>query len=197
FFLARDAEQRAKYLDNIGRNWVEGIIWADSAIHRLQQGFDLELEKRKTWTVEWTQKWKRFVGNKKQHRVQHRVEWNKWEWRFFVETCENRSLVTGYHLVSGEAHIDRVFNSDGYGLKTCILIESGLNFAKGQMPEFASSHGFRGNCKLVFEVSTLRRAIQEFLDQTRPHRADWSKQLRQFKEDRYPWKQKLPVEYRH
>ncbi|OAQ30929.1 hypothetical protein K457DRAFT_1818304 [Linnemannia elongata AG-77] len=38
--------------------------------------------------------------------------------------------------------VDRVFNSDPYSMENCILIERGLNFAKGTMKEFLTSEDF-------------------------------------------------------
>jgi hypothetical protein len=114
-------------------------------------------------------KWKTFVGSKQQD--EDRIKWTKWEWRFFRETCQDRSLVTGQHLVGCQAHIYRIFNSDGYSLETCILIEGGLNFAKYRMSEFASSDAFDGACKLLYAVSVLRGVVNKLFDQTRPRRA--------------------------
>ncbi|KAF9116426.1 hypothetical protein BGW39_002745, partial [Mortierella sp. 14UC] len=171
FFGARDVVQRVAYLDKIEQDWTEGNSWADGVIKKLQQGCNIDIEKKRPWTTELEKKWKTFVGSKQQNNNEDRIEWTKWEWRFFRETRQDRSLVTGQHLVGCQAHIDRIFNSDGYSLETCILIEGELNFAKYRMSEFASSDAFDGPCKLLYAVSVLRGAVKELLDQTRPRRA--------------------------
>ncbi|KAG0008438.1 hypothetical protein BGZ80_003448, partial [Entomortierella chlamydospora] len=170
FFGARNVKQRVQYLNNIERGWAENILWADRAIKNLQEGFDIEREKKRVWTKEWNKKWGEFLRSKKKIGHKDRIEWSQWEWRYFRETCGGRSLVTGQLLDGADANIDRVFDSDGYSTKNCILVERELNFAKHGMTEFESSQRFHGGCKLVYGVSVLRRAVQELLDQTRPHR---------------------------
>ncbi|KAK3820104.1 MAG: hypothetical protein J3Q66DRAFT_428923 [Benniella sp.] len=169
FFGARDPQQRAAYLDRLEQDWESGITWADSAILQLQQGYDADAEQTKAWTPEWEVKWKQFVQHKESTGHQDRIQWSKWEWRFFHETCEGRSLVTGQRLVQ-HAHIDRIFNTDGYHLSNCILVEGEINFAKSTMPQFASSAAFDGPCKISYAIDVLRTAVTELLDLTRPHR---------------------------
>ncbi|KAF9085958.1 hypothetical protein BGX27_003294 [Mortierella sp. AM989] len=177
FFGARSAQERAHYLDRIEQGWSEGIAWADKAIQKLQQGYDIDHEKRKKWTPEWTKKWKTFVYSKKNDGKDHRIEWNQWEWRFFMETTANHSLVTGQLLGPERAHIDRIFNSDTYCIKNCILVEGGINYAKATMQEFESSESFHGECKLEYGVGILRKAVLELLAQSRPHRSGVKGQL--------------------
>ncbi|KAI7816629.1 hypothetical protein BC939DRAFT_481860 [Gamsiella multidivaricata] len=91
FFMDRTVDQRIQYLKNIEQGWEDGVQWTDHIIEELRDGFDAEKEK-KPWTAEWEQRWRKFV-NSKVHR--DRVVWSKFEWRFFLETCQGRSLVTG------------------------------------------------------------------------------------------------------
>ncbi|KAI7820866.1 hypothetical protein BC939DRAFT_494449 [Gamsiella multidivaricata] len=90
-FMDRTVDQRIQYLKNIEQGWEDGVQWTDHIIEELRDGFDAEKEK-KPWTAEWEQRWRKFV-NSKVHR--DRVVWSKFEWRFFLETCQGRSLVTG------------------------------------------------------------------------------------------------------
>ncbi|KAK3808439.1 MAG: hypothetical protein J3Q66DRAFT_354819 [Benniella sp.] len=108
--MNRDINECIEYLNTIERCRIEGTTWADGAIRQLQQGCDIEEEKKKNWTEAWTRNWILFLERRR--RSPRRVEWNKWQWRFFKETCNGRSLVTGQRLVGREAHIDRVFDSD-------------------------------------------------------------------------------------
>ncbi|KAG0324774.1 hypothetical protein BGZ99_001443 [Dissophora globulifera] len=129
FFGARNPQQRAEYLNDIEQGWDEGVIWADHAIKTLNQGFDLEAEMKREWSKEWSDKWYTYVNSRATRGKEHHIKWDKWEWRFFKETCAGRSLVTGQYIQGREAHIDRVFDDDTYTSRNCILIEGGLNFA--------------------------------------------------------------------
>ncbi|KAF9280628.1 hypothetical protein BGZ68_007110 [Mortierella alpina] len=118
------------------------------------------------WSDEWTSKWKRFVATKERDGHGDRVQWNKYEYRFFLETCEGRSLVTGQQVTDKEADIDRVFNDDGYRISNCILIDVRLNFAKRGMTEFTTSRDFHGGCKLTYGATILHQEVQKLLNQT-------------------------------
>ncbi|KAG0283181.1 hypothetical protein BGZ97_008635, partial [Linnemannia gamsii] len=154
----------------LDEGWEDGIRWADGAIDKLR-GYNAEAEKGRPWTAVWEQRWCRFFNNKSYNGKVDRVQWSKAEWRFFVETCQSRSLVTGQHIEGIDAQIDRIFNSDNYTVWSCILIEQGLNFAKRDMSEFQDSNTFHGHCKLAHGVGILRAAVKEVLDKSRPHRA--------------------------
>ncbi|KAI8595207.1 hypothetical protein EDD21DRAFT_420888 [Dissophora ornata] len=170
FFTNRTIDQRVRYLNQLDEGWEDGIQWADGAIDKLR-GYNAEAEKGRPWTADWEQRWRRFFSSKLYIGKVDRVQWSKTEWRFFHETCQSRSLVTGQHLQGSDAQIDRIFNSDNYAVWNCILIERGLNFAKRSMSEFQTSNTFHGHCKLAHGVSILRAAIKEVLDKSRAHRA--------------------------
>lgn len=159
-----------RYLNQLDEGWEDGIRWADGAIDKLR-GYNAEAEKGQPWTADWEQRWCRFFNSKLYNGKVDRVQWSKAEWRFFVETCQSRSLVTGQHLEGTDAQIDRIFNNDNYTVWSCILIEQGLNFAKRDMSEFQDSNTFHGHCKLAHGVGILRAAVKEVLDKSRPHRA--------------------------
>jgi len=169
FFQDRTIKQRIQYLERIEQGWDEGVRWADGIISELQE-YDPESEGKKAWTSQWDSRWKAFVRNKEATGHGERVLWGKNEWCFFARSCQGRSLVTGQVLERTDCHIDRIFNSDGYTVRNCLLMEGGLNFAKGSMPEFQTSSDFTGECKLEFGVRILRRAVRELLEYSRPHR---------------------------
>ncbi|KAG0071923.1 hypothetical protein BGZ93_002165, partial [Podila epicladia] len=155
-----------QYLKKLDEEWNDGIEWADRAIVKTR-AYNVEAEDERPWTAEWEQKWNRFLYQKRYNGKENRFKWTRSEWRFFVETCEHRSLVTGQCLEGNDAHIDRVFNSDNYTLQNCILIEGGLNFAKRPTPEFQNSESFDGPCKMTYGVSELRGTVNEMLKMSR------------------------------
>ncbi|KAF9089653.1 hypothetical protein BGX27_002430 [Mortierella sp. AM989] len=171
FFMDRTIIQRTQYLKKIEKEWGEGAKWADGVIQELQGGFDSQSEEDEAWTNEWEHRWNVFVKNKDFKGHRERVLWNKYdEWRFFVKRCQGRSLVTGQVLEGKACHIDRVFNSDDYAVKNCLMMEQGLNFTKRDMLEFQTSSGFAGQYKLQYGVLILRNAVRELLEYSRPHR---------------------------
>ncbi|KAF9102732.1 hypothetical protein BGX27_010877, partial [Mortierella sp. AM989] len=152
----------------VDEDWEDGVQWANGASDKLR-GYDAEAEEGRHWTPEWERRWCRFFNSKLCMGKVDRVQWSKAEWRFFVETCQSRSLVTGQHLEGKDAQIDRIFNNDNYTVQNCILIEQGLNFAKRTMSEFQTSNTFDGHCKFAHGVSTLRAAVKKVLDKSRAH----------------------------
>ncbi|KAK5828307.1 hypothetical protein F5H01DRAFT_360223 [Linnemannia elongata] len=161
FFMDRTIVQRIQYLKKIEEEWEEGVKWADGVIQELQGGFDSQSEEDEAWTNQWEHRWKVFVKNKDFKGHRERVLWTKHEWRYFVKRCQGRSLVTGQVLEGKACHIDRVFNSDDYGVKNCLMMEQGLNFEKRDMLEFQTSSGFAEQCKLQYGVLILRNALAE------------------------------------
>ncbi|KAF9151272.1 hypothetical protein DFQ26_001287, partial [Actinomortierella ambigua] len=135
------------------------------------RGYNAEAEKGRPWTTAWERKWCSVASRKVYVGKADRVQWTKEEWRFFVETCQSRSLVTGQPLGSNDAHTDRIFNSDNYTIRNCILVEMGLNFAKRDMLEFQNPNTFHGQCKFAHGVGILRAAVKDVLDKSRAHRA--------------------------
>ncbi|KAF9365945.1 hypothetical protein BGX34_007304 [Mortierella sp. NVP85] len=186
--FANCVEQRIHYLDDLERNWDKGTAWADKVISDLRDGYDAEKEKKKPWSAEWRRRWLAFSSRKKEERVC----WTKFEWRYMHEMCRGRSLVTGQLLDPKETHIDRVFNSDGYELTNCIVIEGGLNWAKRDMKEFKTSSTFTGPCKLEYGVRVLRDALKELIEGSRPRRQSWPGLIKAMRSDRYPWKELIP-----
>ena len=165
--MNRNIDQRIQYLNRLEEEWDDGVKWADEVMENLREGFDFEKEKKNAWTNEWEKQWKAFVKRKEDGGKGGRICWRRYEWRFFKEICQGRSLVTGQVLHGKEGNIDRVFNTDDYELSNCIMIEQGLNFAKQRMPEFETSTGFQGPCKLQFGVERLREAVKDLLDHSR------------------------------
>ncbi|KAK3820103.1 MAG: hypothetical protein J3Q66DRAFT_399523 [Benniella sp.] len=82
-----------------------------------------------------------------------------------------KAWTSEWERLEHHAHIDRIFNTDGYHLSNCIFVEGEINFAKSTMSEFASSASFKGESKISFAIDILRTAVTELLDLTRPHRA--------------------------
>lgn len=97
FLGERTLDQRMQYLKKLDEEWDDGIEWADRAIFKLR-AYNVEAEDERPWTAEWEQKWDRFLYQKRYNSKENRVKWTRSEWRFFVETCEHRSLVTGQCL---------------------------------------------------------------------------------------------------
>ncbi|KAF9118705.1 hypothetical protein BGW39_000929 [Mortierella sp. 14UC] len=170
FLMDRTLAQRIQYLKKIEEEWEEGVKWADQVIRELRDGFDSSNREGVAWTNDWENRWNVFVKNKAFSGHKERVVWSKHEWRFFVERCQGRSLVTGQVLEGRACHVDRVFNSDSYSVKTCLTIEQGLNFAKRDMLEFQTSNCFSGRCKLQYGVQKLRNTVRELLEHSRPLR---------------------------
>ncbi|KAG9060867.1 hypothetical protein KI688_007936 [Linnemannia hyalina] len=158
FLMDRTLAQRIQYLNKIEEEWEEGVKWADQVIRELRDGFEPSKWEDVVWTNDWENRWNVFVKNKAFSGHKERVVWSKHEWRFFVERCQGRSLVTGQVLEGRACHVDRVFNSDSYSVKNCLTIEQGLNFAKRDMLEFQTSNSFSGRCKLQYGVQKLRNA---------------------------------------
>lgn len=167
FLMDRTLDQRIQYLNKLDEEWEGGVKWADDVIEELRGGFDFQREKNKAWTSEWEKQWKTFVTNKEFRGKKGRICWSKYEWRFFKERCQGRSLVTGQALDGKEGNIDGVFNTDVYAVNNCILIEQGLNFAKRDLEHFKTSNGFPGPCKLQYGVERLREVVKDLLDHSR------------------------------
>ncbi|KAF8929080.1 hypothetical protein BGZ47_001284, partial [Haplosporangium gracile] len=166
FFMNRDIDHRIRYLNKLDEEWEDGVKWADDVIEELRGGFDFQKEKN-AWTSEWEKQWRAFVTNKEFHGKEGRICWRKYEWCFFKERCQGRSLVTGQVLHGNEGNVDRVFNTDDYALNNCILIEQGLNFAKRDMSEFKASIKLQDPYKLQYGVERLREAVKDLLGHSR------------------------------
>ncbi|KAG0281283.1 hypothetical protein BGZ97_009290 [Linnemannia gamsii] len=93
FFMNRNIDHRIRYLNKLDEEWEDSVKWADNVIEELRGGFDFQKEKKKAWTSEWEKQWKTFVANKDFHGKEGRICWSKYEWRFFKEKCQGRSLV--------------------------------------------------------------------------------------------------------
>ncbi|KAF9342968.1 hypothetical protein BGX26_006491 [Mortierella sp. AD094] len=185
-----DVDQRVQLLDRIEEQWEEDIEWANGVIEELKR-YDTETEKKKRWTKEAEQRWKDFVRNKVESGHEDRIRWDKFEWRFFIQKCQGRSLVTGQAITGENGHIDRVFNSDAYSINTCIFVEKGINFGRARILEFQSSSGFVGESKIAYGVEILRKEVKELLDRTKPLRASWKSRLDEMKGNKYPWKDRI------
>ncbi|KAF9275309.1 hypothetical protein BGZ68_010882 [Mortierella alpina] len=195
-FMERNVPERVEYLDSLEANWDKNIRWANTVISQLKATSVAGTSNQK-WSPDWDRRWKSFNSSKRAIGREDRVQWSRDEWRHFVETCDGRSLVTGHRIHGKDANIDRIFNSDPYMIQNCLYMEQGLNFAKQRMPEFQSSATFDGECKLEYGVQILRKVIKDLLEQTKPRRASWERELQAYKTCRYPWKDGIPEEYRH
>ncbi|KAK3828001.1 MAG: hypothetical protein J3Q66DRAFT_409141 [Benniella sp.] len=155
--FANCVEERIRYLEDNERQWNEGTTWADKVISDIREGYDAD------------------TGS--HHKNDDRVGWTKFEWRFLHEMCQGRSLVTGQLLEPKDFSIDRVFNSDRYELTNCIIIESGLNWAKKDMKEFKTSRDFTGPCKLEYGIQVLRDAVKKLIEGSRPRQQRYTRGL--------------------
>lgn len=112
--------------------------------------------------------WENFVGSRRRAGKASRVQWNKFESRFFKTTCQGISLATGQALNGNDCRVDGAFNADGYARGNCILIERGLDFAKRDMPDFQSSRGLLAIARCNTEFSDFEKpaivlAVDTFL----------------------------------
>ncbi|KAG0217396.1 hypothetical protein BGX33_010699 [Mortierella sp. NVP41] len=60
------------------------------------------------------------------HKLDGRIERTKKEWRFLVETCEGRCLVTGQPGKVKDALVDRIFNNIKYAFVNAFFLDKDI-----------------------------------------------------------------------
>ncbi|KAF9093689.1 hypothetical protein BGX23_003031 [Mortierella sp. AD031] len=60
------------------------------------------------------------------HKLDGRIERTKKEWRFLVETCEGRCLVTGQPGKAKDALVDRIFNNIKYAFVNAFFLDKDI-----------------------------------------------------------------------
>lgn len=86
-------------------------------------------------------------------KTKERIAWNKYEWRYFLQTCNGIDLCSGLSMaeIGQPGNIDRLSSNGMYRLGACIYIPVGLNFAKELLEDFKTSMLFQGtdleNCR--------------------------------------------------
>ncbi|KAG0058734.1 hypothetical protein BGZ90_004798, partial [Linnemannia elongata] len=130
--------------------------------------FNAEMEMKRPWEPALTNAWNAFSTRALNNG---RLNLTKYQWRYLRECARGRSMVTGLPFGPEGSNIDRVFNSDPYSMENCILIERGLNFAKGTMKEFLTSEDFPKDLrKGEYGISVLRNTLSSMEEATHPHR---------------------------
>ena|SRR5690349_1276143 len=94
--------------------------------------FEAEMEMEKPWEPTLTYAWNVFSTRALNNG---RLNLIKFHWRYLRECARGRSMVAGLPFGPEGSDSDRVFNSDSYSTENCILIERGLDFAKGTMEQ--------------------------------------------------------------
>lgn len=129
----------------------EGFQRADTVLLELFEGFDPDEEMKITFTGQDEYRWRVFCNNK--HYKKERVTWDKYEWRYFLRTCNEIDLCSGLSMadIGQRGNIDRLSSNGQYRLGACIYIPQGLNFAKELLDDFKTSKLFQGtdleNCR--------------------------------------------------
>ncbi|OAQ32969.1 hypothetical protein K457DRAFT_16041 [Linnemannia elongata AG-77] len=121
-----------------------------------------------------------------------RLDMTKYEWRYLLE-CGSVSMVTGLPFDRDGKHIDRVFNSDIYSLKDCIVIEGSLNYGKTYMCAFQSSDGFQGS-KGRYAIDTLRDELGRIDQLSKPFRSNYSARLAEMNRQPHIWKEAMKAQ---
>lgn len=122
----------------------EGFKKADTILLKLFERFDLEEEMKIDFTDRNEYYWQDICHRKRKNK--DRIAWNKYEWRFFLRTCNNIDLFSGLSMtdIGQTGNIDRLSSDGQYRLGTCIYIPQGLNFAKELLEDFKTSRLFQG-----------------------------------------------------
>ncbi|KAI9240570.1 MAG: hypothetical protein BYD32DRAFT_433910 [Podila humilis] len=164
-------EQRVEYMlywcDPEKRE--EGFRKADAILLKLFEGFNLEEEMKIGFTDRDEYYWRVFNNNRRNKK--ERVAWNKYEWRYFLRTCNGIDLCSGLSMAKiGEpGNIDRLSSDGTYRLGACIYIPQGLNFAKELLEDFQTLKLFQGtdleNCRKGIKM--LRELMIETAEKTK------------------------------
>lgn len=158
--------ERIQQLDRIRYARTDGSFEAgDEAYNRISLYDDKQ--KGPAWNENLDQPWHTFSKNA---GSKGRLGMTKYEWRYLLERAGGVSMVTGLPFGWGGRHIDRVFNTDTYCLKNCLIMEGSLIYAKGYMAIFQDSQGVARD-KGRFGNDILRRELDRQEQATRPHGA--------------------------
>ncbi|KAG0062405.1 hypothetical protein BGZ92_006184, partial [Podila epicladia] len=138
-------EQRVEYMlywcDPEKRE--EGFRKADAILQGLFEEFNLEEEMKIDFTDRDVYYWRVFSNNRRNKK--EFVAWNKYEWRYFLRTC-NGIFCSGLSMakIGQSGNIDRLSSDGKYQLGACIYIPQGLNFAKELLEDFKTSKLLQG-----------------------------------------------------
>ncbi|KAF8951430.1 hypothetical protein BGZ52_011870 [Haplosporangium bisporale] len=164
-------EQRVEYMlywcDPEKRE--EGFRKADAILLKLFEGFNLEEEMKIGFTDRDEYYWRVFNNNRRNKK--ERVAWNKYEWRYFLRTCNGIDLCSGLSMakIGQPGNIDRLSSDGTYRLGACIYIPQGLNFAKELLEDFQTLKLFQGtdleNCRKGIKM--LRELMIETAEKTK------------------------------
>ncbi|KAF9555653.1 hypothetical protein EC968_008795, partial [Mortierella alpina] len=154
-------EQRVDYM----RYWCdpekreEGFKKADAILLELFERFDLEEEMNIDFTERNEHCWRDFCHSKRKRK--DRIAWNKYEWRFFIRTCNNIDLCSGLNMteIGQTGNIDRLTDDGKYRLGACIYIPCGLNFGKQLLEDFKTLRLFHGT-----DLENCRKGIKMLRD---------------------------------
>ncbi|KAF9951960.1 hypothetical protein BGZ70_000790 [Mortierella alpina] len=159
-FMDLTLEQRIDYMlywcDPEKRE--EGFRKADAILLELFERFNLEKEMNIDFTDRNEFYWREFCRSK---RKKDRNSWNKYEWRFFLRTCNNIDLCSGLSMtdIGQTGNIDRLTDDGKYRLGACIYIPHGLNFGKQLLEDFKTSKLFQGT-----DLENCRKGIKMLRD---------------------------------
>ncbi|KAI8601175.1 hypothetical protein EDD21DRAFT_114272 [Dissophora ornata] len=126
---------------------VEGTKWADKILDSLETmvncgGFDEAEVKRRPRDIDMRGKYGLFMYKRRRTGMEHRtVLWSYEKFRYYLELCQGRSLVTGMKP-TWRLDIDRNINTDIYDFDTILLMKTELNMAKRIMFEFNDATAF-------------------------------------------------------
>ncbi|KAG0318269.1 hypothetical protein BGZ99_005789 [Dissophora globulifera] len=116
----------------------KGFRKADAILLKLFEGFDPEEEVKISFTSSDKLRWRGFCNSKRQKQ---RIAWNKYEWRYFLRTCDGTDLCSGLAMAEigqlGNSHLDNFKTSTLFGgtdLENCI---KGIKMLRGLMIETA------------------------------------------------------------
>lgn len=98
--------------------------------------FDVEVEMQMPLDPKLTTSW---VNSLTRANNTGRLNLTRLHWRYLRDYARGRSTVVGLPFESEGFGFDRIFNSDPYSMENCMVIERGLNFAKGTLKDCISS----------------------------------------------------------
>jgi len=152
----------------------EGVVRADKvldALEEMREGTGLD----ETMVAQWSRdsamerRYRQFINDRKgkEERVRN---WSYEKFRFYHQTCQGRSLVTG---MAPRTHldIDRVIDTDGYDMDTILIMESELNYAKASMEEYKDHRAFIESgqvSKAKWAANRLRNDLVQFVKDAKP-----------------------------
>ncbi|KAH7052738.1 hypothetical protein BKA57DRAFT_533907 [Linnemannia elongata] len=182
-------QQRVDRLEQLRLAPTDGSFDAADAAFGKVELYDDIMERKRGWTPSLDKAWETFASRA---RSRGRLEMNKYEYRYLLE-CGSVSMVTGLPFGRDGRHIDRVFNSDAYSMKNCIVIEGSLNLGKAYMQAFQSSDGFQGS-KGRYAIDTLRDELGRIDQLSRPYRSNYVARLVEMGRQPHIWKKGMKTQ---